>query len=63
MRIVSPLCVNTKGYQYNVQFNNAFLKPKIHIPPTNPSDGFNLSPIEGKQNCSSLIHEKSLVAH
>ena len=46
--IVLPLCVNADGYQAPVQFTMDFFKPKRHIPPINPSDDKNISPVEGK---------------
>jgi predicted GIY-YIG superfamily endonuclease len=46
--IASPICVNADGYEQPIQYNLPFFHPKRHVPPTNPSDDLNMSPVEGK---------------
>ena len=45
--IIQPLCINIDGYQNPFISNLSFFHPKRHIPPTNPSNDMNISPVEG----------------
>jgi hypothetical protein len=46
--LASPVTVNADGYEQKTTFNLPYFYPQRHIPPTNPSDDMNISPVEGK---------------
>ena len=37
---------NEFGWSPPVKYNSSFFNPKRHIPPTNPNDDINMSPVE-----------------
>ena len=48
--------VNDHGFRSKFKSKISFLHPRRHIPPTNPSDDINMSPVEGYTfaNCRSM---------
>ena len=46
--MADPICYNEKGYPSEFKSNHPFFHPTRHIPPTNPNDDCNMSPVEGK---------------
>ena len=54
--MVDPLQVNENGYEKPWKSKLAFLHPRRHIPPTNPNNDINMSPVEGYTfaNCRSM---------
>ena len=48
MGLAEPICVNDEGAQSAVIFHDPYFSTSRHIPPTNPSDDENMSPVEGK---------------
>lgn len=45
--IIKPFCVSSNGFVPKFKSDHPFLNPVCHIPPTNPSDDMNISPVEG----------------
>jgi hypothetical protein len=45
--LVQPLRINDDGYESPFVSTDPFFHPSRHIPPTNPSDDINISPVEG----------------
>lgn len=60
--LAQPLCINADDFQAPVNYLIPFFKPKRHIPPTNPSDDMNMSPVEGKtfSVCRSMQNAQQL---
>ena len=45
--IVEPIQVTEDGYEVPFKSNLPYFHPKRHIPPTNPTGGINMSPVDG----------------
>ena len=46
MGSIEPLCNTSEGYESPFHSNLPFFRPTRHIPPTNPTNDVNMSPIE-----------------
>ena len=46
--MADPICYNENGYPSEFKSSHLFFHPTRHIPPTNPNDYHNISPVEGK---------------
>ena len=45
--LVDPLEVSEEGYEVPFKSNDSYFHPKRHVPPTNPSNDMNISPVDG----------------
>ena len=54
--MIDPIVSNEHGYTKKWKSKLAFLHPRRHIPPTNPNNDINMSPVEGYtfSNCRSM---------
>ena len=60
--LVSPLNINSDGYEQPFKSSMHLFHPKRHIPPTNPTNDTNMSPIEGYTvtSCRSMQNTQML---
>ena len=66
--LAEPITRNEFGVPSDFKSNHNYFHPKRHIPPTNPNDTYNISPVEGytfsilksMQNVQSLTHTNGL---
>ena len=54
--MIDPLQINEHGFEKKWKSKLSFLHPRRHIPPTNPNNDINMSPVEGYtfSNCRSM---------
>ena len=50
--LASPITYNENGFPSEFKCSHPFFHPTCHLPPTNPNDDINMSPVEGKH----LLH-------
>ena len=62
--LVEPLSINEEGYQRPFKSSIPFFHPARHIPPTNPTNDMNISPVEGYtfSACRSMQNAQMLTA-
>ena len=68
IKLAEPIIKNKFGVPSTFKSHHGFFHPKRHIPPTNPNDTLNISPVEGytfsilrsMQNIQSLTHTNGL---
>ena len=66
--MAKPIVLNKFGVPSTFESTHSYFHPKRHIPPTNPNEEYNISPVEGytfsicksMQNIQSLTHTNGL---
>ncbi|MGB0404839.1 MAG: hypothetical protein ACPGDB_01450, partial [Fusobacterium sp.] len=66
--MADPIILNKYGIPSDFKARHSYFHPKRHIPPTNPNEDYNISPVEGytfsicksMQNIQSLTHTNGL---